>query len=61
MVQDATCTQTPINREYAQSYREWVLYAYPNKIREGPCRTKPLRYSAHCEAQKCTSKAEPLD
>jgi hypothetical protein len=58
IVQDATCALTPINREYAQRFTEWVLFAHPNKLR-ADCPQRAIRYAAHCEAERCASRVQP--
>jgi hypothetical protein len=57
VLQDATCTLTPVNRRYARSLADWMARTHWDEVKTGRCPESIIRYYPECEDARCSSHA----
>lgn len=59
ILQDVTCTLTPVNRRYEDELAVWRARRSDGRTRDGACPASPVRYVAECDDSRCSSRAVP--
>ena len=54
VVQDPTCSLTPINRRYSDSLARWMALHHPDEVNPA-CLPPRTRYFGECEDSRCSS------